>query len=251
MVRRLSITVPDELWDGLTHLDPSPSSLVQRALRCLSDSEGLGASSTQLEDAAAGIPHWQSVLDNLTEEAIESRSQGYEVMIQAIHQGDMHLRGLELVSQGRPADQVPGVLMFAARHFLYVREIGREHLEEQNWPSDGKDKYSRREKKLRDTDFLFGDCDGFTYAIDMGWDRNEIELLEWLFGLFIGRMEGGSSCLMHLQNSVSFDPSRLPATDIPLSFFEGMAAAIVDIIATVRRRVRAESNPAMFGSFQP
>ena len=252
MVRRLSITVPDELWDELTHLDPSPSALVQRALRCLSDTEGPGASPTQLEVAAAELPHWQSVLDNLTNEAMTRRAAGYELMINGLNADDLDLRALELISQGYPADQLPGFLMLAVRHFLYVREIGRDRIEKQFQRGEITDdeRFEWQTSKLRSTDFLFGDCDGFDHAIGMGWDSDEVEILEYLYSLFIGRISSNSLSghwLSDLENGVhNFDPSRLPGTDITLSFFEGMAAAILDIIGTVRRRVRAESKPGIF-----
>ena len=98
MGRRLSITVPDELWDDLTPLDPSPSALVQRALRCLYATEGPGAGPTPIEAAAADIPYWQSALDGLTEQATELRAEGYEAVIMGTYEGVLTLGWLEMVA---------------------------------------------------------------------------------------------------------------------------------------------------------
>ena len=121
MVRRLSITVPDQLWDELIHLDSSPSALVQRALRCLHATEGPGAGPTPIEAAAADIPYWQHALDNLTDQATELRAEGYEAVIMGTYEGVVTLGWLEMVERDYHPDELPQLLADAGDVFLAQR----------------------------------------------------------------------------------------------------------------------------------
>ena len=61
MSRRLSITVSDDLWDAVSHLDDTQSGVVQKALILLRDEEGEVAR-TDFEKAAEDIPTYQTAL---------------------------------------------------------------------------------------------------------------------------------------------------------------------------------------------
>ena len=61
MSRRLSITVSDDLWDAVSHLDDTQSGVVQKALILLRDEEGEVAR-TDFEKAAEDIPTYRTAL---------------------------------------------------------------------------------------------------------------------------------------------------------------------------------------------
>ncbi len=247
MVRRLSITVPDELWDELTHLDPSPSALVQRALRCLHATEGPGAGPTPIEAAAADIPYWQLALDNLTEQATELRAEGYEAVIMGTYEGALTLGWLEMVARDYRSDELPQILADAADVFLKQR-----HLVALPGDTGGLNRFAQRPVEHDEVlELLFGDPN---QMVDSPWDEEHRELLVGLSST-IAIQETG-----HLATNANGNHFRLrkvgedgweePTTDIPHSLWEGMAAAIFDTVAAVQRRVRTENNPATLGSFR-
>ncbi len=230
MARRLSITVPDELWDELIHLDPSPSSLVQRALRCLSDKEGPGAGPTPFEAAAADIPYWQDALDELARQATELRAEGYEAVIMAFHDGIVGLAWLDKIVQDYRPDELPQLISRAADYFLHRRHVGGH--------SDGR---AVRVEEVHNVLFGWG-------STEPEWDEDHRELLEGLCRIITIQERG------LLKENANGDHFRLargdyPTTDIPYSLFEGMTSALFDTAAAVRRRVRSTSNPAELGSF--
>ena len=231
MARRLSITVPDELWDELTHLDSSPSGLVQRALRCLSDKEGPGAGPTPLEAAAADIPYWQDALDELAAQATELRAEGYEAVIMAFHDGIVGLAWLDRIVQDYRPDELPQLLSKAADYFLRRRHVCSGDPTKPVQPDEA-------------NEVLFG-SDG---TREVEWDEDHRDLLEGLCRIITIQERG------HLRENANGDHFRLargdyPSTDIPYSLFEGMASALFDTAGAVRRRVRSQSNPAELGSF--
>jgi hypothetical protein len=240
MARRLSITVPDELWDELTHLDSSPSALVQRALRCLSDKEGSGAEPTPFEAAAADIPYWQAALDELAEQATELRAEGYEAVIMAFHDGIVGLAWLDRIVQDYRPDELPLLLSGAADQFLAMRHASRS-------PADDVSFYLRPAKLEEVEEVLFGTVDDIS-RVPETWNEDHRELLVGLCRIITIQERG------LLASNANGDHFRLcrgdfPTTDIPYSLFEGMASALFDTVGAVRRRVRSQSNPAELGSF--
>ncbi len=126
MVRRLSITVPDELWDELTHLDPSPSALVQRALRCLRDTEGFGAGPTPLEALAGNTPGWQEAIDDFIQEAKGLRNEGYDAVFAAYsdrHNGVITFAWLEMIARDYKVKELPRFMSEAADTFLGLPKL--------------------------------------------------------------------------------------------------------------------------------
>ena len=238
MVRRLSITVPDELWDELIHLDPSPSSLVQRALRSLSDKEGSGAGPTPFEAAAADIPYWQDALDELAEQATELRAEGYEAVIKGLHDGIVGLAWLERIVQDYRPDELPLLLSGAADQFLKMRHALRP---------EGELFCDRPIKSEEVEEVLFGTV-SHASQLDEDWNEDHRELLVGLCRIITIQKRG---LLASNGNGNHFRLCRgdFPTTDIPYSLFEGMASALFDTAAAVRRRVRSQSNPAELGSF--
>ena len=232
MVRRLSITVPDELWDNLTHLDPSPSALVQRALRCLSDKEGSGARPTPIEAAAADIPYWQDTLDSLTEQATELWAEGYKAVIMGLHDGIVSLAWLDRIVKLYRPDELPLLLMEAADHFLGLRHTCKSIF----------DGFLNRPATLEEVEeILFGASQEI--VLEDVWLQDHRELLVGCCRIITIQETG---LLASNANSEYFRTGRdgHPETDIPYSLFEGMASALFDTAAAIRRRVRSENNPA-------
>lgn len=238
MVRRLSITVPDELWDELIHLDPSPSSLVQRALRSLRDKEGSGAGPTPFEVAAADIPYWQAALDGLATQAAELRAEGYEAVIMGLHDGIVTLAWLERIIQDYRPDELPLLLSEAADQFLKMRHASRP---------EGDQFVDRPVKWEEVEEVLFGTV-SHASQLDEDWNEDHRELLVGLCRIITIQKRG---LLASNANGNHFRLCRgdFPTTDIPCSLFEGMASALFDTAGAVRRRVRSQSNPAELGSF--
>ena len=247
MVRRLSITVPDELWDELTHLDPSPSALVQRALRCLHTTEGPGAGPTPIEAAAADIPYWQSALDNLTDQATELRAEGYEAVIMGTYEGVVTLGWLEMMARDYRPDELPQLLADAGDVFLKQR-----HRVQLPGDTDGLNRFAQRPVEEDEVlALLFGDSN---QRIDSPWDEEHRELLVGLSSIIAiqetGHLATNANGNHFRLREVGEDRMEEPTTDIPYSLWEGMTAAIFDTVVAVQRRVRTENNPATLGSFR-
>ena len=246
MVRRLSITVPDELWDELTHLDPSPSALVQRALRCLHATEGPGAGPTPIEAAAADIPYWQSALDNLTDQATELRAEGYEAVIMGTYEGVVTLGWLEMVARDYRPDELPQLLADAGDVFLAQRH--RVQLPGDEGVSRFVDRPVEEDEVL---ELLFGDPN---HRVGSPWDEEHRELLVGLSSIIAiqetGHLATNANGTHFRLREVGEDRREEPTTDIPHSLWEGMTAAIFDTVVAVQRRVRTENNPATLGSFR-
>jgi hypothetical protein len=246
VVRRLSITVPDELWDELTHLDPSPSALVQRALRCLHATEGPGAGPTPIEAAAADIPYWQSALDNLTDQATELRAEGYEAVIMGTYEGVVTLGWLEMVARDYRPDELPQLLADAGDVFLAQRH--RVQLPGDEGVSRFVDRPVEEDEVL---ELLFGDPN---HRVGSPWDEEHRELLVGLSSIIAiqetGHLATNANGTHFRLREVGEDRREEPTTDIPHSLWEGMTAAIFDTVVAVQRRVRTENNPATLGSFR-
>ena len=224
MTRRLSITVPDELWDPLTILEGSPSALVQRALRCLQEKVDSSAPLTTFETITAGVPKYQDVFDQLTEEAAELRAEGYESVVQAVHVGAVGLSWLELVAHGYMPTGLPRRLSQAADWFLAARALDHP---------DGDDDWIAKPVTVED---LEGPEGLIAYAdLPAGQVPHE-RLFEGVCRLIVAQSDG---LLVKHANGPNTPPS--PSANIPMSFWEGMADAIHDTVASVRRRVRAEN----------
>jgi len=222
MTRRLSITVPDELWDPLTNLEGSPSALVQRALRCLQDKVDSSAPLTTFETITVGVPKYQEVFDHLTGEAAELRAEGYESVVQAVHVGVVGLSWLELIAHGYLPTKLPRRLSEAADRFLAARAL--DH------PDGGDDWISKS--------VTANDLEGLIACADLPADRpiRDKKLFEGMSRLIVAQSDGP---LLEHANGPDNLPS--PSENIPMSFWEGMADAIYDTVASVRRRVLAEN----------
>jgi hypothetical protein len=236
MVRRLSITVPDELWDSLTYLDQSPSGLVQRALRCLHDVEGSGSDPTAFESAAGDIPYWESVVDNLSDQATELRAEGYEAMIMAMHEGSVGLHWLEWIATHYALEDLPPLMSQAADVWQSQRCT---------W-GNGASFLDRPVFEWEVDTVLFGEE---ASKLNIKWDEDHRELIWGVCKTIVIQKSGLLSTECN-SDKFQLSPDQDPTTDIPLSLWEGMAAAIFDVVATVRRRVRTESNPARLGSYR-
>ena len=225
MTRRLSITVPDELWDPLTNLEGSPSALVQRALRCLQEKVDSPDPLTTFETITVGVTKYQEVFDQLTEEAAELRAEGYESVVQAVHVRAVGLSWLEGIAHGYLPAKLPRRLSLAADWFLAARALDHP---------DGDDDWIAKPVTVEDLEGpegLIACADG-----PAGCPVPDERLFEGLSRLIVAQSDG---LLLDHANG----PNNLPcpSANIPMSFWDGMADAIYDTVASVRRRVRAEN----------
>ena len=226
MTRRLSITVPDELWDPLINLEGSPSALVQRALRCLQEKVDSPAPLTTFETITVGVTKYQEVFDKLTEEAAELRAEGYESVVQAVHVGAVGLSWLELVAHGYMPTGLPRRLSQAADWFQSARALDHP---------DGSDEWLDKPVTVKDLEgpeglIAYADLPGGQGLLDRE------RLFEGVCQLIVAQSDG---LLVEHANGPNTPPC--PSANIPMSFWEGMADAIHDTVASVRRRVRAEN----------
>ena len=225
MTRRLSITVPDELWDPLTNLEGSPSALVQRALRCLQEKVDSPAPLTTFETITAGVPKYQDVFDKLTGEAAELRAEGYESVVQAVHAGAVGLSWLEVIAHGYLPTKLPRRLSQAADWFLAARSLDHP---------DGTGEWIEKPLTAKDLEGREGLINCAYLPAD--WSVRDKKLFEGTSRLIVAQSDGP---LFDHANGRENLPS--PSENIPMSFWEGMAAAIYDTVASVRHRVLAEN----------
>ena len=245
MVRRLSVTVPDELWDSVSHIDKSQSALVQRALARLRAVEGVTDGMTPVELAAKDDPMYHKVLETLVEESTELREAGYHTVLvglsfftSAAIRGYLDLDWLEFMVKDYSRTELPYKLSEAADQFLEIRCLHGDHgewLNRQLIPDD-----------------LFAVCDERANGVGRKWGPSDLRLFYGMAGIIISQVVGikqdppRDTRLSHGANEAQvfeFTPDEQPSTRIPLSFFEGMAAAIFDTVETVKRRVQAENSP--------
>lgn len=224
MTRRLSITVPDDLWDTVAHLDDSQSGLVQRALRCLRDTEGPGGGPTRIETEATTDDYYESVLDDLAYQARDLYEEGYEAVVVALHDNAIFLDWLELITHDYSKSELPRKLSDAADHFLALR----------NMHPSGTGEWIERSVTIEEVDEV---CQVAQSELHNGWDEEHFPLLRGVARTIVSQNPTASRLIDGLE------PGETPATRIPLILWEGMAAAIFDTVAAVRRRLLAESRP--------
>ncbi len=224
MTRRLSITVPDELWDPLTNLEKSPSALVQRALRCLQEKVESPTALTTFETISSEVAKYQEVFDQLTGEAAELRSEGYESVVHAVHVRAVGLSWLEVIAHGYLPAKLPGRLSQAADWFQAARALDHP---------DGTSDWIEKPvtvKDLEGSEGLISCADG-----PAGSPVTDERLFEGVSRLIVAQSDG-------LLRQHANGPNNLPcpSANIPMSYWEGMADAIYDTVASVRRRILAK-----------
>ena len=229
MVRRLSITVPDELWDSLSHLEQSPSALVQRSLRCLRESEGINRQLTPLEKAATNKPEWQAAVEALTDDTTRLRAEGYENLVMAMADSAISINWVEWVCENYPLSALPRLLSQAADQ--YLRSPGTTP-ETSSQPLAAEQSFEKTSSK---------------------WAEKYQYLVNGVNGIIKHRKQEEIGDKDEHLRSISLESSQLgpdsePTTGIPLSFFDGMAHAIFDIVSTVRIRAHEENSPTTLGN---
>ena len=230
MTRRLSITVPDDLWDAVSHLDDSQSGLVQKALRCLRDAEGTEGGLTRIETEATTDSYDERVLADLAEQARELYEEGYEAVIVALHDRAIFLDWLELITQNYSKSELPRKLSDAADYFLALR----------NNDPEGTGEWIERSVTIKEVDEV---CQQAWREFKDGWDEEHYPLLRGVARTIVSQNEGELTSRANGANVFHLGPGETPETRIPLSLWEGMAAAIFDTVAAIRRRVLADNAP--------
>lgn len=229
MSRRLSITVSDDLWDAVSHLDDTQSGVVQKALIRLRDEEGALAR-TDFEKEAEFNPTYESALLSLQSYAEDSFQEGYEHLIDALSAGVIWPGWIENAAAGYSPSKLGGKLADAGDAF-----VTRRHSD-----PDGSEKWIK--EKISSEDLLeFLD----RTALPGDWGGNDYELLKGL-GAIIVSDPNESNYLSGGTNSagwVHFGPDGSPKANVPLLLWEGIAAAIFDAVAAMHRAVRVSPAP--------
>ena len=225
MSYRFSISVPEQLWDSVSHLEGSPSALVQLALKRLQDLQG--ASIERLE----GTPEWQEVLDVLFDAAAGSRLEGYNTVLEALQSRDIDLHWLEAIVEDYSIDTVPGLLSKAAEEFLLERNVAPRN-EDGKWVEiDGRPEGFTADEIPSRISRLVG-TGGW-------WEENQL-LLQGTWKIIIAQGAGELADRVN-GDDFRYNPDFEPKTGIQLVFWEGMAEAIFDVVTSVRRRLRRDS----------
>jgi len=227
MTRRLSITVPDDLWDAVSHLDASQSGLVQKALRCLRDTEGPDGGTTRIETEAATDSYYEDVLAELAEQARELYEEGYEAVIVALHDSAIFLDWLELVTHDYSKNELPRKLSDAADYFLLLR----------NSHPSGSGEWIERSVTIGEVDEV---CQHARVHLKDGWDEEHYPLLRGVARIVVSQNEGELASRANGAGVFHLRPGETPSVQVPLSLWEGMAAAIFETVAAVRRRAHAD-----------
>jgi hypothetical protein len=230
MTRRLSITVPDDLWDAVSHLDDSQSGLVQKALRCLRDTEGAGGNTTRIETEAATDAYYERVLAELAAQARELYEEGYEAVIVALHDSAIFLDWLELITHDYSKNELPRKLSDAADYFLNLR----------NRHPSGSGEWIERSVTIEEVDEV---CRQAQVRYEYGWDEEHYPLLRGAAKIIVTQVEGELASRANGAGVFHLAPGETPSAQVPRSLCDGMAAAIFDTVAAVRRRVLFENAP--------
>ena len=227
MSRRLSISVPDDLWDAVSHLDDTQSGVVQKALIRLRDEEGALAR-TDFEKEAESNQTYRVALGVLESYAEDAYKEGYEHVIDALSADVIYPGWIENAADGYSRSKLGGKLADAGDAF-----VARRHSD-----PDGSGKWIKGQISSEDLlEFLD------RTALPGDWGGNDYELLKGLCEIIVSD-PNGSNYLSGTNSAgwVHFGPDGSPTAGVPLLLWEGIAAAIFDAVAAMHRVVRV--NPA-------
>ena len=225
MTRRLSVTVPDDLWDAVAHLDNSQSGLVQKGLRSLRESIEIQAGRSPIEIGSRTDPMYERVLSELTEQSTDLRTEGYEAVVFAISRTVITLDWLESVVRNYSFAELPGMLARAADVFLSCR----------NDDPEGSGMWIERPVTLDEVESVIA-------RAGHPWDEDDRLLLGGLGNIVAVQPDTDLGYQLNGARVFQLGPGALPVARVSQSTWEGMAAAVYDIVAAVRRRVLTENH---------
>ena len=220
MSRRLSITVSDDLWDAVSHLDDTQSGVVQKALILLRDEEGEVAR-TDFEKAAEDIPTYQTALAVLEGYAEDMYQEGYEHLIDSLASIVILPSWIEDTASKYSPSKLGRKLADAGDVFATRRQSNNKWIEGQVTSEDL-------------SDFLEKE------ALPGPWGDSDYDLLAGLCAIIVTAANPDDELPSGTNRAgyTAFGADGEPMAKVALLLWEGMAAAIFDAFAAMKRAVR-------------
>ncbi len=225
MSRRLSITVSDDLWDAVSHLDDTQSGVVQKALILLRDEEGEVAR-TDFEKAAEDIPTYQTALAVLEGYAEDMYQEGYEHLIDSLASIVVLPSWIEDTASKYSPSKLGRKLADAGDVFATRRHSNNKWIEGQVTSEDL-------------SDFLEKE------ALPGLWGGSDYDLLAGLCGIIVTAANPDDTLPAGTNRAgyTAFGADGEPRARVALFLWEGIAAAIFDAFAAMKRAVRMTDAP--------
>ena len=231
MSRRLSITVSDDLWDAVSHLDDTQSGVVQKALILLRGEEGrsggiLEGATTDLEKEAKVNPTYQTALMILEGYAEDMYQEGYEHVMDALAANVIFPDWIERTASGYSPSELGGKLADAGDVFATRRHSNNKWIEGRVTSDDLSDFLEKK-------------------ALPGAWGNSGFDLLRGLCTIIV-TAANPSDDLPSGTNSAgytAFGADGEPRARVAFLLWEGMAAAIFDAFAVMKRVARVTDAP--------
>ncbi len=225
MSRRLSITVSDDLWDAVSHLDDTQSGVVQKALILLRDEEGEVAR-TDFEKAAEDIPTYRTALAVLEGYAEDMYQEGYEHLIDSLASIVILPSWIEDTASKYSPSKLGRKLADAGDVFATRRHSNNKWIEGQVTSEDL-------------SDFLEKE------ALPGLWGGSDYDLLAGLCGIIVTAANPHDTLPSGTNSAgyTAFGADGEPRARVALFLWEGIAAAIFDTFAAMKRAVRMTDAP--------
>ncbi len=231
MSRRLSITVSDDLWDAVSHLDDTQSGVVQKALILLRDEEGrsggiLEGATTDLEKEAKVNPTYRTALMILEGYAEDMYQEGYEHVMDALAASVIFPDWIERTASGYSPSELGGKLADAGDVFATRRHSNNKWIEGRVTSDDLSDFLEKK-------------------ALPGLWGGSDYDLLAGLCGIIVtaanphDELPSGTNSAGY----TAFGADGEPRARVALFLWEGIAAAIFDTFAAMKRAVRMTDAP--------
>ncbi len=225
MSRRLSITVSDDLWDAVSHLDDTQSGVVQKALIRLRDEEGELAR-TDFEKEAESNPTYRTALAVLEGYAEDMYREGYEHVIDALAAIVILPSWIEDTASNYSLSELGRKLADAGDVFATRRHSNNKWIEGQVTSEDLSDFLEKK-------------------ALPGLWGDSDYDLLTGLCGIIVSAPDTNDELSSGTNGAgcTAFGADGAPRARVALLLWEGMAAAIFDAFAAMQRVVRVTSAP--------
>ncbi len=225
MSRRLSISVPDDLWDAVSHLDDTQSGVVQKALIRLRDEEGELAR-TDFEKEAESNPTYRTALAVLEGYAEDMYQEGYEHLIDSLASIVILPSWIEDTASKYSPSKLGRKLADAGDVFATRRHSNNKWIEGQVTSEDL-------------ADFLEKE------ALPGLWGGSDYDLLAGLCGIIVTAANPHDTLPSGTNSAgyTAFGADGEPRARVALFLWEGIAAAIFDTFAAMKRAVRMTDAP--------
>jgi len=225
MSRRLSITVSDDLWDAVSHLDDTQSGVVQKALILLREEGGFARTDWEKE-AEADTPGYRSAKAALDAWAEDTYQEGYEHVIDALAASVIFPRWIEETASNYSPSKLGRKLADAGDVFATRRHSNNKWIEGEVTSEDLLDFLDKK-------------------ALPGLWGDSDYDLLAGLCGIIVTAANPHDTLPSGTNSAgyTAFGADGEPRARVALFLWEGIAAAIFDTFAAMKRAVRMTDAP--------